>query len=666
MNTTETTSHTNGLLACYATLMAIAASAADYVWMGSPQNGDWDGTSLNWNSGEAWVDNEASPNNAVFPSGAARAISVVGDHFVNDITVGASGYSFGGNGRLTVAGRFVIDAVTTLAVPLSGKDGELHFSSNGTGTQMVYLGNGSTYTQTKTFLECDATFAPNSDLCFGQVPAEPATNIFVSGSQPTIYANSSSPFILHSNRIVRIDAGKTLRLGASVDGFTIRGLVTSENSPGIAFNTNTMVYVREDWSKKIVLDPGESRTNSFGRLRQRGHLGIASGVTRIGSPSAVKTDNDALLYVKGNGKDFGNGGNLEISGGTLYASQSARYADVRDYAQVSVSNGGNVDMKGVEWIHGMASPAKLTVGDGGEFSVGAFRPHSKVTPSEVHLEEGGVFSPSHIYIEGTDRLCDFYLNGGCIRSRSGSSFLSPMTRSPTDGKWDGTRFLVCEKGAAFDTRKGIIWWGRPLVSGAMRDGGVRKIGGDVLVFMTTNCYNGTTSVEGGTLQARADNGIPPGTTMRLANRATFEPCDWDNGSRRTVQWLSRIEGDGTLNACESLHVTNSIAPSTGGTLEFKQICDLRGCLEIAANGDGCGCVKFNAAGQSLSGLTLKIAPGSILVPDKGAQFYKVVDAPNGYSDTQFAAVDLPNAWGVRYASDGVYLRHNDTTVIMVR
>ena len=32
------------------------AFAADYTWMSSPADANWNTTSLNWNTGEAWVD----------------------------------------------------------------------------------------------------------------------------------------------------------------------------------------------------------------------------------------------------------------------------------------------------------------------------------------------------------------------------------------------------------------------------------------------------------------------------------------------------------------------------------------------------------------------------------------------------------------------------------
>ncbi len=90
-----------------------------------------------------------------------------------------------------------------------------------------------------------------------------------------------------------------------------------------------------------------------------------------------------------------------------------------------------------------------------------------------------------------------------------------------------------------------------------------------------------------------------------------------------------------------------------GTLSFEKPCSLSGDLEITGDADGCGCIKFESAGQDISGLTLKVADVSTFDTTKNIKFYKVVDAPKGYVG-KFKAADIPAHWRVEYDANAVY------------
>ena len=62
--------------------------AADYTWMSSPADAYWNTSSLNWNSGEAWVDG----NNAIFGSSSSKTVTLDGNRTAADISV--NGYTF--------------------------------------------------------------------------------------------------------------------------------------------------------------------------------------------------------------------------------------------------------------------------------------------------------------------------------------------------------------------------------------------------------------------------------------------------------------------------------------------------------------------------------------------------------------------------------------------
>ena len=66
------------------------------------------------------------------------------------------------------------------------------------------------------------------------------------------------------------------------------------------------------------------------------------------------------------------------------------------------------------------------------------------------------------------------------------------------------------------------------------------------------------------------------------------------------------------------------------------------------------------------GLALKVADFTALNEDAHVDFYKILDAPNGYTGEFQLADDWPRGWAVKYAADGksayVY-RQNGTQMI---
>ena len=76
-------------------------------------------------------------------------------------------------------------------------------------------------------------------------------------------------------------------------------------------------------------------------------------------------------------------------------------------------------------------------------------------------------------------------------------------------------------------------------------------------------------------------------------------------------------------------------------------------------------MKFNVAGMDIANLALKVPDVSAFDKEKDTHFYKVVDAPNGYSG-RFASVALPPPWQVKYADTGVYVYFPKGTVLICR
>ncbi|MCR5752801.1 MAG: hypothetical protein K6G91_12670 [Kiritimatiellae bacterium] len=653
-----------------AAALSDSAYAADYTWMASPADAEWNASSLNWNSGVAWEDNASAPNNAVFPSASSQktiAIPSGQTRYVNNLDMRGA-YTIQGDGKLDLVGKFSVNSDCTLNAAFDCQTVRFGGTS---GKVLKFDSKAQNSTHTSTYIDGSVWLNIYGDKSFGTQPTQPTDNIFITSGTPTILTWVPWSTSLNKNRIIRISPNAGLALGGNTaSGYTntIKSLILADNSPGQAFSTNTVVSIPPNWTGQRVLDPGDGRTNIIGRLKVESRLKIASGVTRLGS-AKIDTGSSAMLYINGNGSSYsGTKGSLEIAGGTLYASQT-RYVDVSNYGQVTVKDGGRVYMPRVTWLNGLSGRGRLTVANG-DFLVSTLRIKQSAN-SEVHLEEGGLIAVNVLEIEqsGTTQGL-FKFNGGRLLARDGTDRGAGLFSSATEASWRKVRFAIGEGGAVFDTDNGQnIWWTRPLVSDAVHDGGVKKLGGSMLIFTNTNSYNGVTHVVAGGMQLRTDNALPPGSTLRLGGGVNpyIDAWTFENASpaRATEQWLSRVEGTGSINNCTKLHVTNSIAPAVDGRLSFDTRCDLRGNLEISGNANGCGCMEI-AAGQNISGLTLNVCDISTFNKDAPRDTYKVLDAPDGYTGEKFAADNLGEQWRVKYTETGAFICRRKGLAVILR
>ena len=673
MNITQTT-RAAAMLAAGTMALAATASAGTYTWLASPNSGNWNNGAANWSDGTndrvVWVNNQSTPNDAVFGSSSKTTVSVASTRYVDNLTIGGNAYTFNDTdkGSISVAGTLTLNADGTFNLPLaSGRaDGSLHFA--GKDWQIGFL--NATNSQASTYLEGNAFIAPKNDYCLGVVPASPTTNIFIDGAV-TVFAGGH--MTIHGNRTMRIASGKSLMTG-SRQSITFKNQIVADNTPGYDYSRDTYILLRDTWNGPVTFDPGAGRTNSFGRLQNnKSRLVIASGVTEVTGPGGTGTN--ANLHVKGNGSSFeANIGSLLIDGGELYNPQTQNYwVDVNSYGQVTVTNGGRVYMPNAEWLNGLESPGRLTVAKDGVFDVGLLRlSQSKKVASEIHLDDGGTIRTSCLYIDKTNQCAKFAFNGGAIQSTAGTEYAQ---RAFTGGvgpnaKWELVTFTVGEKGAVFDTSNGVnIWWTRPLESGVSdgTDGGVTMRGSAKLVMTTNNTYTGATVIEGGCIQARVDNAIPAGTTLRLGGgTASFDAYthDLESPARKTAQAFGRVEGSGVLYNMDASSVTGAVAPSADGTLTFATLCSLSGDYEVSANATKCSCLHFDAANQDISGLKLKLViPANFDKTKKDG--YMILEAPNGYAG-HFDESALPSGWKVEYETSAAFLKFPQPFVITVR
>lgn len=641
----------------------------DYTWMASPANASWDGTSANWNAGEAWADG----NNAIFGASSQTTVTIGAERLVNDLTINNVAYIFSGAGPLRVSGTITPVGAKNqnFNVPLASgrEDGSLHFYATGGDWRSAYLNNANNQ-QTSTRLAGTVFLMPNADGSFGPVPASPTENIVIESGNPTIFGNGA--FSIHRNRTVKLASGTALWTGSN-NPFTYRGQIVAEPDEGSDYSEDTHVKIRSNWSGLITFDPGEGRTNAFGRLFiDTRRLKLASGVTTVTGP-ATSSGEDAIAYVKGNGSAFSTDrGFLLIEGGELHSPKMAdgkdRYLDVGAFGQVVVTNGGKVVMpEGVQWINGLGSPGKLTVANGGSLAVDILRvSQSGGNRSEVHLDEGGLLAVHQLRMDNASTGL-FAFNGGSLQAIK-------ENRALYDGSaasWANVTFSVGEKGAGFDLSNGVnLWWGKPLTSGVAvgeTDGGLFKKGSGILVFLSANAHNGPTVIESGRIQARADGAIPDGTTLRLGGEGTKFTAytyETENPARRTIQNIGRVEGSGVLDDMTASSVTGAIAPDADGTIEFQTLCALSGDYEVTADANGCACLKV-AAGQDISGLAVKLVNVAALNPDAASNTYKILDAPDGYVGT-FNEAAMPEKWHIRHTKDAAYLTYTKAFVMILR
>ena len=119
-------------------------------------------------------------------------------------------------------------------------------------------------------------------------------------------------------------------------------------------------------------------------------------------------------------------------------------------------DGGKVIMPNVEWLNGLYNPSRLTVANGGEFTIGTLRIASGYA-SQVNLNEGGLIAATRMTISPSgSNQAKFLFNGGRLQSRDGrEGFLaSASSAAGTEEQWNGAvKFAVGAGGAVFGARR---------------------------------------------------------------------------------------------------------------------------------------------------------------------------------------------------------------------
>ena len=660
-------------------MMAVCAPswAADYTWMSSPADALWNTTSLNWNSGEAWVDG----NNAIFGSSSSKTVTLGGNRTAADITV--NGYTFNGPSALSWTGTMTVSGTTYIYAPLADSGNGLRFAPSA----HVFLYGSNTHTGgTYVGGSDDKAFGLSAgDAALGPIPATPQANVIAMGNKyATFYVTVNTE--LNANRHFLIEDGAWLGFaGQGRPTFRIKGEIHGEILAGQSYPTTTHLksHWRSDWLSHVILDPGAGHTNDVGTLSSLGWLEIASGVTRITAPTMTTGSGGAIGYVGGGNSYQDYKARLTISsGGELYAppEQGFRRFHTEKYGQVEII-GGKINMPKTEYLNALDGLAMLTISDGGELICREFRLSQTRSGNggEVNLNNGGRLTVSTFRMD-SDYPAVINFNGGIV-SRQNNDFTETdfIGMRQSSNYYGNVRCNVLAGGAIFEPRNGYnIFWKVPLksaVEAGETDGGLTIRGENIFVLTVSGSdYNGPTRLEpGARMQCRAANALPSGTVLQMGAGTTVGFNVWDT-YEDVAQTVARVEGCGRIFRNSLFTVTEAVAPvfdGVYGTLTFEKACSLNGDYGIVGDANGCSCLYLEAgsndypAKQDISGLTLKVADISAFDKMAPKSRYKILDAPYGYTGT-FDLGNVAAPWKVEYTSTAAYLHYVRGTSFTIR
>jgi hypothetical protein len=544
------------------------------------------------------------------------------------------------------------------------------------GYYLLYGGNNS-YKGGLHIMSGGGQVGIQSDGNLGASTSVPTNSIILEGDGTV----KTAPVIVsHSQGAVTLGANRDIFIGDNVMGrlstYSASSRLVVRGAIGCANRENGVLYIGDYSTGAVVLETAGGRTNHLGRLIVTQPLIVGNGTTLLENTTNLGRASG------GHQEDWGikdgavmnirNSGHLMVTGGVLKA-MGGRSACVS--ANMTVSDGGFVDLTGREVLHGYDGPAVTTIRNGGKLVVSNVRMagdntsyYSDATKSVINVETGGVLRlTSSMYLTDSNRRATLNFNGGRLDwpGSSGSYFEGNKYPSTTRA-----HLLVnVKEGGMVVSNSATLYFGPSIRSGAAQDGGITKWGaGEMALWNPTNTFNGPIRVMQGNFATFGSMRNPINTNCAVCVNAgaTFRA----NTSYHT---FARIEGSGsfTQNTDRNLTVWQAIAPGMGtntlGTLTVSggpiNIADgvaLEIDVDAAGNSD---CLNYSGE-LDLSALTLHVNDLAKLNTEK-----KYVIASNLMDATgDFASSNLPNGWFTRYdaAQHKLILYFQRGTVIMVR
>ena len=515
-----------------------------------------------------------------------------------------------------------------------------------------------------------------SDGNLGATTSAPTNSIICESdgttkTSPVIVSHSQGAVTLGANRDMLIGDNAMLRLStySASSRLVLRGAIDCVN------RENGVLKIGDYSSGAVVLETTGGRTNHLGRLFVTQPLIIGGGTTLLENTTKLARGtggNDENWSINdGSPLHISGSGHLMVTGGVLKVLGSR---SVCISANMTVSDGGFVDLTGREVLYSYQGPATTTIRNGGKLAVWRMRNagdngayYTDATKSVINVETGGVLRVTEkLHVTADNKRATVNFNGGRLEWAGGTYFegegsYQSMSRN-------GLQVYVKEGGMVV-SNNATFYFGPSIRSGADQDGGITKWGtGEMALWNPTNTFNGPIRVMQGNFATFGSmrNPINTNCTVCLNAGAYFRA----NTSYHT---FARIEGSGafTQNTDRNLTVWQAIAPGMGtntlGTLTVSG-----GPINIA---DGVALeIDVDAAGNSdcfscpceldLSKMSLRVNDIAKLNTEK-----KYVIASNLMDATgDFASSNLPNGWLTRYdaAQHKLILYFQRGTVIMVR
>jgi len=358
-----------------------------------------------------------------------------------------------------------------------------------------------------------------------------------SSSVGSVWINSSTNnaiFGVSDKKVVTADAVTLKNLTISADGYSIGGgplLMFGGPTVGAGLSavltatvTNNVGLCDKRGTGTLVLDSGTNHTNLFSTLR------VSEGLIQITGGTHEIYTNDANNINIGFDVNYG----AMLVGGGKVRQTSGGYSAVRG---TLVITNGVVDLSsGREFLNAFNGAGTTTVSGNGVLDVSTLRiSQNQAVPasqSAVNVNTGGVIRLANFAIDVNAYprgMVNF--NGGTVIVKSSTAdFLGTGAT-----QWlNGVSAKILEGGAVIDTQANSISIKQPLVSGAVSDGGLTKKGTGALSLLSTNSYNGSTKLYGGTLNISQDQNLGAVPSTPATNLIFMASCALQSGSNHTV------------------------------------------------------------------------------------------------------------------------------------
>jgi len=446
----------------------------------------------------------------------------------------------------------------------------------------------------------------------------------------TVWTNdaaNNATFGAASTKSIVAEAVTLNNMAFTADGYTVSdGPLLMYGSPTVGAGltatltapvTNVGVWTMGG-AGTLELAPDGAVSNVFYALKAAaGAIHVTRG-TNLVTQTGSNPESGPAFWVSG--------GTLVMGGGLLKTTGN-NYARVSEYGTLLITN-GVVDLNANrELLNGLGQPGVTTVSGAGMLDLQELRISQNTLAAHltaVNVNTGGVIRLNKFTIDpGVSPKGMVNFNGGTVIAKiSTQDFLGTW-----NNKWlNGISARVLEGGAVIDTGANTLSIKQPLVSGASVDGGLTKMGTGALYLLSTNSYNGPTSITNGTVAFD-----PQTHTQTLYNTVT---CVDTNGSvgKTGSGTLVLDPGPAAVNNFGTLWCSNGTVVIVSGTNLVTRYCGVQ-----------------NGPGLRVAGGTLLVA-GGLLKTTTGA--YVNVDGghllvTNGVADT-LSCDEILNGIGSTY------------------